>query len=45
MRTIFLAKFTRMKMIGVDRVLVTITHTDDQALVFTMSLSDGIGSG
>ncbi len=30
----------RAEMIGVTRVLVTITHTDDSALVFTMSLSD-----
>jgi phosphopantetheinyl transferase (holo-ACP synthase) len=30
----------RAEMIGVSRVLVTITHTDDSALVFTMSLAD-----
>jgi holo-[acyl-carrier protein] synthase len=30
----------RAASIGVSRVLVTITHTDDQALVFAMSLSD-----
>jgi holo-[acyl-carrier protein] synthase len=30
----------RAEMIGVTRVLVTITHTDDRALVFAMSLVD-----
>lgn len=30
----------RAEMIGVDRVLVTITHTDDRALVFAMSVTD-----
>ena len=30
----------RAQMIGVTRVLVTITHTDDRALVFAMSLVD-----
>lgn len=30
----------RAEMIGVTRVLITITHTDDRALVFAMSLSD-----
>lgn len=30
----------RAEMIGVVRVLVTITHTDDQAMVFAMSLRD-----
>ena len=30
----------RADMIGVTKVLVTITHTDDRAMVFTMSLSD-----
>ena len=31
----------RADMIGVTQVLVTITHTDDRALVFAMSLRDG----
>ena len=30
----------RADMIGVTRVLVTITHTDDRALVFAMSFTD-----
>ena len=30
----------RAAAIGVTRVLITITHTDDRALVFAMSLSD-----
>ncbi len=30
----------RAQAIGVDRVLVTITHTDDRALVFAISLSE-----
>lgn len=30
----------RAEMLGVTRVLVTITHTDDRALVFAMSLKD-----
>lgn len=31
----------RASELGVDRVLITITHTDDRALVFAMSLDDG----
>ena len=30
----------RAEHLGVDRVLITITHTDDRALVFAMSLDD-----
>lgn len=30
----------RADMLGVTRVLVTITHTDDQAMVYAMSLRD-----
>lgn len=30
----------RARVIGVTRVLVTITHTDDRALVFAMSVND-----
>ena len=30
----------RAETIGVDRVMVTITHTDDRALVFAISLRD-----
>lgn len=30
----------RAEMLGVTKVLVTITHTDDRALVFAMSLKD-----
>ncbi len=30
----------RAEMLGVTRVLVTITHTDDRALVFAMSIKD-----
>ncbi len=30
----------RAEMIGVTKVLVTITHTDDRALVFAMSMTD-----
>ena len=30
----------RAEQIGVNRVLITITHTDDRALVFAMSLDD-----
>ncbi len=31
---------TRAEIIGVSRVMVTITHTDDRALVFAISLRD-----